>query len=133
MYPNSSVTSRFKTLREMKNINISARSSITISTGVERNIKANIEGRSIFGKETTLELIDNLTLDQLDSLTLGELEFTEGVYCNVVKSVTANILSIAQISATVYTLRYNKLDDFDSLTLNDMDSQTLNDLDETLN
>lgn len=133
MMSKSSLYARLITLREIKNLNITARSSITFNPQTDRNVTAVIQARSVFGKDTILELVDNFTLDQLDNSTLGELEFTQGVYVNVVKSVTANILSVAQITANVYTFRYNKLELFDDSTLDSIDSTTLNDLDETLN
>lgn len=130
--PKANVYSTLMAMRNLSDINIIAKSNISITARAVRNMTVNINGSPIFGRETTLELLDNMTLDQMDDLTLEELEFTEGIYVNVIKNAKMNIFGIAEISATVYTIRYRILNDIDELTLDDIDEMTLDELDEII-
>jgi hypothetical protein len=67
----------------------------------------------------------------MDESTLGELEFTEGIYANVIKNASVNIFGIAEITTNVYMIRYNKLQQFDDMTLGSIDEMTLDELDIT--
>jgi len=127
----SNIISRANVFRNMVDVDIVTKSNIVVNSNVLRNAQFEVIGRPIFGRETTLDLLDSLTLDEMDELTLGDFEFTEGIYANVIKNATVNIFGIAEITTITVVVRYTKLDDIDSMTLDELDSFMLGEIDET--
>lgn len=113
--------------------NVLSTSELQVNSSVTKNAIANIYANHIFGKKTPLGILDLKTLDELDSQSLEDIEFTEGVICNVIKSIYTNINGIFEVSATGYTLKYTKLQDIDNITLGVLDLLTLEEIEEVLN
>ena len=127
----SNIYTRLKAYKNMKNVHITSKSSVVVRIGALKRIKININANPIFGKESDIEILDSFSLDQMDEVTLGDLEFTEGIYANVIKSISVSILGMADINTNIYIVRYNKLQQFDDMTIGSIDEMTLDELDIT--
>lgn len=128
----SNLVTKFYGIKHITGMDINSIANVNVNIRIFRNMKISIQGQPIFGKNTNIGLIDGLILDDLDLLSLGELEFTEGVTMNVVKQAKSNIFGIAEVSSTLYVLRYTKLNDIDDLTLDNLDTMTLESIEETI-